>query len=96
MRTLRIQGYTRYLGRPIGWEPKEQGHCGNLAVRDNDTSAGPGMTSAWEILPEELERLKAGAPILLTVLGTVHPPVAISVGTSPDESLPTPAAEGKV
>jgi hypothetical protein len=41
------------------------------------------MTSAWFPTPEEIERIKEGAPIYLTVLGAVHPPVAMGVGPRP-------------
>jgi hypothetical protein len=44
------------------------------------------MQSAWEPSPEELDRLKAGAPIILTVVGRVHPPVEVRVGNTPQES----------
>jgi len=90
MRTLRIRGFTRYLGKPSDWRPDDQGPCNHLAIRDEMTTAGHGMTSAWEPLPEEIERIKAGAPILLTVLGAVHPPVAMSVGAALDDNPTTP------
>ena len=83
---LRIVGHTRWLGKPLGWEPETQGPCGHLAIRDIDTTAGPAMQSAWEPSPEELDRLKAGAPIILTVVGRVHPPVEVRVGNTPQES----------
>jgi hypothetical protein len=47
------------------------------------TSAGLGMTSAWFPTPEEIERLRDGAPIYLTVLGRSHPPVGLAVGPRP-------------
>ena len=79
----RIAAFTRLLGAPAGWQPSTQGPCGHLAIRDEPTSAGPGMTSAWEPTPDELDRLKRGAPVLLTVLGAVHPPVDVRVGEAP-------------
>lgn len=81
MLPLRVRGHTRYLGAPVGWEPETQGHCGYLAVRDQiDPDIGPEMVSAWEPTPDELERLNAGASILLYVVGTGHPPVMLAVG----------------
>ena len=84
MTPLRIAGHTRYLGAPRGWEPETDGPCGHLAIRDEDTTAGRAMASAWEPTPDELERLKAGAPIILHVVGSVHPPVDVRVGAVPE------------
>ena len=47
------------------------------------------MTSAWFPTAEEIARLIEGAPIYLTIIGATHPPVSMSVGDAPDESLPT-------
>jgi hypothetical protein len=77
----RIEGATRVLG-------KAQGYLG-LPLRDEmifDLVNGPGtpsMVTAWEPTPDELARINAGAPILLRVLGTAHPPVMLSVGDPP-------------
>ena len=76
----RINEATRVLKAPADWVKDKQGPCSGLPIRDEPTTAGPGMTSAWYPTPEEIERIVAGAPIYLTVLGTVHPPVSISVG----------------
>ena len=78
-----IEGRTRYLGKPRDWMPERDGHCGSLAIRDEMSDAGPMMASAWEPTPEELERLKAGAKVILRVLGGMHPPVAVAVGSAP-------------
>ena len=81
----RIRDATRYLGAPAGWKPETDGPCGHLAIRDEMTTAGRAMASVWEPTPDEIERIVAGAPVLLTVVGTVHPPVALSVGHLPVE-----------
>lgn len=78
-----IEGRTRYLGKPLGWEPERDGHCGSLAVRDEITSAGHSMASAWEPTPEELDKLNRGAKVILWVVGSAHPPVAVEVGQPP-------------
>lgn len=77
---LQIEGATRTLG-------KSQGYLG-LPVRDEiqDSTIGGEvhrvqmMVTAWEPTPDELARLNAGAPVLLHVMGTGHPPVRIEVG----------------
>lgn len=76
-----ISGVTRILG-------KSQGYTG-LPLRDGmefDKATGemsPTMTTAWRPMPDELERLMAGAPVYLTILGTGHPPVRMEVGVAP-------------
>lgn len=84
MHVGRIIGATRNLGAPRGWEKDKHGICGGLPIRDELTTAGPGMTSAWLPTPEEITQIQAGAPIYLTVLGSVHPPVSMQVGVAPD------------
>ncbi len=84
MHVGRILGSTRTLGAPRDWDPKAQGPCGGLPIRDELTTAGPAMTSAWLPTPEEITRIAAGAPIYLTVVGQGHPPVAMNVGPIPE------------
>lgn len=80
----RIPGATRYLGAPVGWKPEVGGHCAHLAILDMPVNGGvPAMHSVWEPTPDELERLAAGAPVYLCVLGGVHPPVSLGVGEAP-------------
>lgn len=68
-----IRGATRIIG-------KSQGYLG-LAVRDEVYQCGtPAMVSAWEPTPAEIERLKAGARIEVTLLGDMHPPIKVDVG----------------
>ena len=80
----RIEGATRVLGN-------SQGYLG-LAVRDeiiNERVTGPetrAMSSAWFPTPDELAALNAGAPLIITLVGTEHPPILVTVGASPCES----------
>lgn len=81
MQIGRIQGCTRVLG-------KRQGYLG-LPVRDviiSHTVNGPrtpAMETAWLPTPAEIEAIAAGAPIILRILGTGHPPVMMEVGEAP-------------
>ncbi|MBO9099988.1 MULTISPECIES: hypothetical protein [unclassified Rhizobium] len=76
-----IEGATRIIG-------KSQGYLG-LPLRDAVVDCGVGgectpvMMTAWLPTPDELERLNAGAGVILTVHGTMHPPVMIEVGDAP-------------
>jgi hypothetical protein len=78
----RIHGATRVIG-------KSQGYIG-LAIRDeriNCAVSGDGtpcMVTAWEPTPAELDALNKGAPVLLRILGTAHPPVMVEVGAEND------------
>jgi len=77
----RIPEATRVLGAPQGWDEARDGWCGGLAILDVADDAGSHrMVSAWEPTPEELAKLNAGAPVLLSVVGLGHPPVWLSVG----------------
>ena len=81
MQIGRIEGATRVLGQ-------SQGYLG-LPLRDvvvNSTVDGPqtpAMETAWLPTPDEIVAIVAGAPVILCVLGTAHPPVMLSVGAPP-------------
>lgn len=78
----RIEGATRYLGAPLGWQPDDDGDCAHLAIKQEFNP--PRMSSAWEPTPDELARIAAGAHVVLTVAGSGHPPVMLSVGEVPE------------
>ena len=77
-----IEGATRIIG-------KSQGYLG-LPLRDELISCTvggdgtPAMVTVWFPTPDELERLNAGAPVHLRVLGEAHPPVIVEVGNTPE------------
>ena len=83
MHTGHIQNATRILNAPKNWNKERDGICGTLPIRDEETTAGITMVSAWYPTPEEMGRILAGAPIYLYVVGKVHPPVSMSVGPRP-------------
>jgi hypothetical protein len=45
--------------------------------------------SAWVPTPLELDRIIKGASIYVGLLTTVHPPIKVTVGPTPDEALET-------
>jgi len=75
MRSIPIQGATRRLGAPSNWNHETDGICHTLEIFDQDGF----MTSAWKPAPDELKRLIDGFPILLSIQGTRHPVVSLSV-----------------
>jgi hypothetical protein len=96
------EGSVVELGKPPGWD-NAKGHCGALAVRFEPVEDAPGMAravrieistqglqmrSAWFPNADELARLQAGAPVHLVIVGTIHPPVHLSVGDPPAEDEP--------
>jgi hypothetical protein len=86
MQAGRIDNATRVLFAPSDWDKEKHGTCGSLAVRDEKTTAGMVMTSAWFPTEREIDRIRAGAPIYLSIIGEVHPPVSMSVGPPPRAS----------
>lgn len=80
-------GVISHTTRTLG---KSQGYLG-LNIRDvllpddNGKPTYKAMQSAWFPTPKELEALLNGAPIILTVLGTAHPPVRLEVGSETKE-----------
>lgn len=78
---------TRVLGAPVEWDKDRDGSCSSLAIADVETQAGNAMESAWLPLPDELERLIAGAVVKVGLLGRVHPPIYVSVGEVPKDPI---------
>lgn len=72
----RIEGATRIMG-------ESQDEYQNLPIRDVATHEGNSMMSAWMPTPDEIERIKNGAPIYLSIYGIRHPPVMLTVGVPP-------------
>lgn len=76
----RIAGATAYLGAPANWQPDKDGDCGHLAIREHgDPRRGSGwVESAWEITPDDLEKLKEGRSLIVRIWGW-QPPIALYV-----------------
>ena len=76
----RIEGATIMYGAPEGWDEARGGLCGVLPVRQEP----PYLLSAWPPLPEELAALNAGGSVLLHIVGSAHPVVALCVSNPPE------------
>jgi hypothetical protein len=81
----RIEGATRLMGR-------DQPGYTTVPVRDEtirtiDEDGSPceseSMLSSWQPTPAELEKLAAGAPVTLRILGRGWPPLILGVGEVP-------------
>lgn len=77
MLPVRIEGTTRVLGAPRDWSPDDNGPCCGLAIRDEMLDAMPYMTSAWEPSPADVATILTGGRVMLRIVGTGHPPVAL-------------------
>jgi hypothetical protein len=81
MMSQRIDGFTRVIGKAQGYNA--------LWVRDEtilDAVNGPDtpvMVTSWQPTPLELARLRAGAPVIIRLLGTAHPPILVDAGEGP-------------
>lgn len=84
---LRIKGATNWLGAPEGWEPDKNGPCVHLAVKHECCGNVDTLTSAWEPTPEDIQKIMAGAPIYLRVVGITHPTVNVFVGPVPNAEV---------
>lgn len=68
---------TRRMVSPKGMEDE----CGALQINDeHDPIWGNMMRSAWMPTDEEREAIASGAPVILSIVGKVHPVVAVYVG----------------
>jgi hypothetical protein len=82
VRPGKVARATRSLGKPLDWNEATQGPCGDLPIRDQITRAGLEMVSEWVPDSEERRLIAAGAPVQIGIMGTVHPPLWVGVGTS--------------
>lgn len=95
MNPTSIQGATRKLGEPAGWDSR-YGECQTIEVRDARSPEGASIVqTAWA--PDEQERvaIKQGRPITLTVWGNNMPPVALHVEHPPAEQPPSNIIQGQ-
>lgn len=93
MEIKRIAGANKFHGAPANWSEEENGLCGVLPTADHVIDGVPFMVSAWEPLPDELERLRQGAHIFLGVSSVRHPVVFISIGDVSQSDTLAPEGE---
>jgi hypothetical protein len=66
---------TDQLGAPPNWDEAKEGKCHTLpTVRIEDRNS---FASFWLPSKEDLEKLNAGLPICLEIIGRVHPVVSV-------------------
>ena len=79
MKIGRIPEHTRLLAT-------EQRQYRPLYIRDQVEGGVNYMTSQWEPDSEDIAKIVMGAPLLLSIAGTGHPPVLIQVGAVPESA----------
>jgi hypothetical protein len=72
VKPVEFEGQNLMLNPPDGMQ---RGTCGALPSYRH----GQQIMSVWKPSPADIEALKAGAHVCLTVLGHTHPPVAMHV-----------------
>jgi hypothetical protein len=77
MQPLRISNASRVLA-----ETQDEYYA--LAIKDEVINGVNQMTSVWEPTPRELEDIANGGSVVLTILGTNHPPVMITTQPAPE------------
>lgn len=80
----RMEGTTRVIGAPAGWDAERDGVCVSLPISDVEIDMGDGVKrnmqySGHEPTPDDLRKLLAGGYVVLGFPGTVHPPIHVFV-----------------
>lgn len=92
---LAIQGATRSLGKSQGYtglpvrdEMIPEGEAPQLlhylGANKVDGDNVPSMVTAWQLTPDEIDRISKGATLYLHLVGVSHPPVMLVVGDVPE------------
>lgn len=81
-----LEGASRRLGAPKGWDHSTRGICHTLEIMDVDGW----MVSAWRPSAAELQRLNDGQPLFLFIQGTAHPVVALEIQKDSKPTLSAP------
>jgi len=85
MKPVQIAGFNNVLTAPPNWDKEKYGECVDLPIRAVADQYGlVQLMSAWLPSHADLLKLKEGAPIILTLIGRMHPPVWIDVGSKKD------------
>lgn len=86
MRSLLMKDYTRILGQSQGYDAlvvkDETVHC---SVNGEGT---PCMTTHWEPSLKDLQNLIEGGQVIITILGSDHPPIKVTVSDPFTDVLP--------
>jgi len=76
MQPTDFTGTNLTLGKPPGWDEEKFGPCIDIRVMQR----GSYVISGWLPSPEEIERIVAGKPVFVHVVGHSMPPMWVDVG----------------
>lgn len=79
---------TRTLQAPKGWNHDDLA-CDALPVTDMLAGGLPCVVSFWQLERGELQAIAAGHPVVLSIVGSTMPPVALAVDVDRDAPPPT-------
>lgn len=79
----KIAGANHDFGAPRDWNERLQGPCATLPVAKRVGQMGVELASAWYPSPEEIDAMRQGCPVILTILGSQHPVVMMGVAAIP-------------
>lgn len=79
MTPTEIAGANVTLGAPADWDEAVHGPCETLKVRHGVVDGLPLWQSAWLPTEVDLAKLNAGKPVIITIIGQTHPPIALEV-----------------
>lgn len=79
MRSIKTPDTNKELGRPVNWDDDKGIECSSLPVHAYESNGYHFMLSVWRPSPEERDKIANGGDIVLTVIGSTHPPVTLHV-----------------
>lgn len=75
MKNIPLADCTRRMGAPADWNHAEQGICHTIEICDREGW----MMSGWQLSEAEIERLRNGGHLWLSIQGTCHPVISLQV-----------------
>ncbi len=79
MQNVEIALETRKIGAPQNWDVETMGECVTISVRDEPTSNGNVMTTAWRLTDDEIRALRQGGHLIIGVYGVNHPVLSLGI-----------------
>ena len=89
MKPIEFEGANKAYISPKNWDDEAHGKCGDLYTFEGETNGLNVILSAWQPTEEDIARIVAGSPIYLQVVGTVMPPVALTMDYPLEKTEPT-------
>lgn len=86
---INFKGANSMFGAPADWKPAVNGECGSLPVQIYyDGATVPHMKSCWKPTLAELDALRNGAAVCITIHAFEHPPIGMLVQHVEEQPMP--------